>query len=82
MKTFVLTVSRYFPATHKRKGEPTRFVEQILNGQKNDIEYSCKLHTCRVNYELWANRIKQVKEDKAILSLPFLVRKTLQFKTG
>lgn len=31
MKTYVLTVSRQFPVTHKRKGEPTYFVEKILN---------------------------------------------------
>lgn len=34
MKTFVLTVSRYFPKTHKRAGEPTCFVEKILSEQK------------------------------------------------
>lgn len=32
MKTFVLTVSRKFPTTHKRKGEPTFFVEKIFKG--------------------------------------------------
>ncbi len=32
MKTFVLTVSRVFPITHKRKGEPTFFVEKIFKG--------------------------------------------------
>jgi len=31
MKTFVLTVSRYFPKTHKRAGEPTCFLEKILS---------------------------------------------------
>ena len=33
MKTYVLTVSRYFPKTHKRAGEPTHFVEKLLVGQ-------------------------------------------------
>jgi hypothetical protein len=33
VKTFVLTVSRYFPKTHKRAGEPTCFVEKILSEQ-------------------------------------------------
>jgi hypothetical protein len=28
----VITFSRYFPAHHPRKGEPTYFVEQIYNG--------------------------------------------------
>lgn len=33
MKTFVLTVSTQFPATHKRRGEKTHFTEQILKSQ-------------------------------------------------
>lgn len=32
MKTYVLTVSRTFSATHHRKGEPTFFVEKIHQG--------------------------------------------------
>lgn len=31
MKTFVITVSKTFPATHKRKGEPTYFPYKIIN---------------------------------------------------
>ena len=31
MKTYVLTVSRVFPSTHKRKGERTNFVCKILH---------------------------------------------------
>ena len=30
-----------------------------------------KIHTCRRNYELWAKRIKEVQEGKAILSLRY-----------
>jgi len=33
MKTYVLTVSRYFPKTHKRAEDPTYFVEKILSEQ-------------------------------------------------
>lgn len=40
----VLTVSRYFPAYHHRKGEPTFFMEkiwkQIKTGNSNDGTYS------------------------------------------
>ena len=41
MKTYVLTVSRNFPKTHKRHGELTHFVEKILVGQydKNENFY-------------------------------------------
>lgn len=91
MKTYVLTVSRVFPTTHKRKGEPTFFVEKIFKGL-NQIMPCCwcghgctcskhciidsmnlneKLHTIRANYELWAKRIKDVQEGKAILSIRY-----------
>ena len=30
-----------------------------------------KRHTCRKNYELWAKRIKEVQEGKAVLSLRY-----------
>lgn len=91
MKTYVLTVSRYFPTTHKRKGERTSFVCKILhainfdeagNGLykicSNECETSCfrrlidpKIHTIRANYDLWAKRIKEVQEGKAILSIRY-----------
>lgn len=32
MKTYVITVSKTFPATHKRKGENTYFVEKLFAG--------------------------------------------------
>jgi hypothetical protein len=30
-----------------------------------------KLHTCRKNYEFWEKKIKEVQEDKAVLSLRY-----------
>lgn len=41
IKTYVLTVSRNFPATHPRKGEKTEFVLKIQNG----LGITCK--NCR-----------------------------------
>lgn len=70
MKTYVLTVSRYFPTTHKRKGEPTHFVEKILENFEPTI-FIPKIHTIRSNYDLWAKRIKEVQEGKAILSIRY-----------
>ena len=35
MKTYVLTVSRNFPKTHKRSGKETWFIEQIQNALHN-----------------------------------------------
>ena len=87
MKTHVLIVSRYFPATHKRKGEPTFFVDKVLHRSAtvglDDIErlkpfdidmfMNCepKLHTIRANYALWSKRIKEVQEGKAVLSVRY-----------
>ena len=42
MKTYVLLISQYFPATHPRKGGKTGFVEKI----ENAIGITCK--KCRV----------------------------------
>lgn len=84
MKTYVLLVSRTYPKGHKREGEPTYFVEKILNNgdilptsdalierKWKIVGFINKFHTCRRNYELWAKRIKEVQEGKAILSLRY-----------
>lgn len=85
MKTYVLTVSKNFPTTHPRKGEPTCFMDKInasvicrkrCFGEcelcKNYKWLSSqKLHTIRSNYDLWKKRIDKVNEEKAILSLRY-----------
>jgi len=74
MKTFVLTVSRTFPKTHKRAGQQTWFVEKINEAVmpiSDEPMMGKKIHTIRANYELWAKRIKEVQEGKAILSLRY-----------
>jgi hypothetical protein len=87
MKTYVLTVSRTFPATHNQKGQPTFFVEKIYNkiapmwkeGSQELIKerklYSEvtieKIHTIRGNYELWKKRIDEVIAGNAYLSLRY-----------
>ncbi len=60
MKTYVLMLSKEFPATHPRKGEPTGFREAF---RKN------KLHTIRANYPLWKKRIAEVQRGEAVLSV-------------
>lgn len=67
-KTFVLTVSKYFPRTHKRAGEETGFVDEIkmlftLGNQK--------IHTIRSNYDLWSKRAVQINSGEAILSIRY-----------
>lgn len=63
MKTYVLTISRTFPAYHPRRGEETGFVEKIKAGEK--------LHTIRGNLPLWQKRIAEVQAGKAVLSLRY-----------
>lgn len=60
MKTYVLILSKEFPATHPLKGEPTGFREAF---RKN------KLHTIRANYPLWEKRIAEVQRGEAVLSV-------------
>ena len=61
MKTYVLTLSKVFPRTHARAGEPTEFQEKFLKKEK--------IHTIRANYELWSKRIKEVQAGRAVLSV-------------
>ncbi len=63
MKTYVLMLARQFPSYHKRKGQPTDFIQKY-----KDVE---KIHTIRENYELWKKRIDEVNEGIAVLSLRY-----------
>jgi len=63
MKTYVLIVSRVFPKTHKRAGEPTNFREKILEGEK--------IHTIRANFHLWAKRVEEVQRGEAIIAIRY-----------
>ena len=63
MKTYVITVSRHFLKAHTRSGQPTNFVSGIL-GQS-------KIHTIRANFEFWSERIQEVQEGRAILSIRY-----------
>ena len=61
MKTYVITLSKTFPKTHKRAGEPTNF--------RTLFETGVKKHTIRANYSLWVKRIKDIQDGKACLSI-------------
>lgn len=58
MKTYVLTLSKSFPRTHARAGEPTEFQEKFLSGEKT--------HSIQVHYQLWKKRIKCVGATSGI----------------
>jgi hypothetical protein len=80
IKIYRLPLSRVFPATHPRAGEPTEFRYLIETGLKNaplrDLPFNCdyfgKIHTIRaINPESksknWIEKIEEVKEGKAVL---------------
>jgi hypothetical protein len=74
MKTYVLTLSEFFPSTHIRKGEPTHFRDAFNAGQVFNRGSEClyrhpKKHTIRANYPLWENRIAEIQQGKAVLSI-------------
>lgn len=73
-KTYVITLSRYFPVKHSKAGEPTQFRDAFYAGQVFNRGSECiylrpKLHTIRANYLLWEKRIKDIQEGKAFLSV-------------
>jgi len=86
MKTYVLIISRTFPAYHARKGLRTFFVESIK--KTLDIDpilphlkiFPGKNQTIRANYTLWKKRIKAIQEGKAVLSLRYWSGKPRQSK--
>jgi hypothetical protein len=63
MKTYVLIVSRQFNKKHERSGEPTRFREMILSGEK--------IHTIRANYSLWKKRVEEVQLGEANIAVRY-----------
>lgn len=83
IKTYVITLSEFFPATHRRAGQPTDFRAAMITGRtcarcKERNPAMCmgecftgfrKRHTIRANYPLWEKRIKDIQEGKAVLSV-------------
>lgn len=61
MKTYVIMLSMVFPKGHIRQGEPTEFREKLLSGEK--------IHTIRTNFPLWKQRIEEVENGEACISL-------------
>ena len=67
MKTYVITLSQFFPTTHKRAGEPTWFKDKFIAATQG-IGWQ-KLHTIRANYPLWRERFNEIYTGKACLSV-------------
>ena len=76
MKTYYLTLSQTFPATHPRKGEPTDFRTKLLSARYRQggtlytaSDGKCKLHTIRANYPFWSKRFEKINAGEAVLSV-------------
>ena len=69
MKTYVLTLSQKFPATHSKAGQPTFFKDKMHAAITHNNEYWNKLHTIRANYPLWRERFNQIARGEACLSV-------------
>ena len=72
IKTYVLTVSEFFPKTHNKSGLPTGFIDKI--GSK------IKKHTIRGNYPLWKKRIDEIQKGNAVLSIRYWTGKPYNSK--
>lgn len=72
MKTYVLMLSKVFPATHPRAGQPTGFFDKFMAGQAYSRKgwlVSPKLHTIRANFDLWYKRFEKIAAGEACLSV-------------
>jgi hypothetical protein len=59
MKKFRMPISKTFPATHPKAGQPTWFRIGIRTGDKQ--------HTIRCNYSYWNNIAQKVNTGEAII---------------
>ena len=60
-KKIIITLSRVFPTTHSRRGEPTDFASKLASGVKK--------HTIRKNYDLWKINAEKMERGKFHLSI-------------
>jgi hypothetical protein len=83
IKTYNIMLSKVFPVTHERKGEPT-FFSQKVQAAKFPTVYpneTPKLHTIRANYPLWEKRIAEVQSGNAEICLRQWTGKPYRSKT-
>ena len=69
LKTYVLMLSKTFPATHTRAGEETGFAPKMMAAINGMPCFCKKLHTIRGNYELWQQRFNKIMAGEAVLSV-------------
>ena len=61
VKKAIITLSKVFPATHSRKGDPTGFSGKLEKGEKR--------HTIRANYDWWAKKMEAINDGRMYLSI-------------
>jgi hypothetical protein len=79
MKTYVITLSQHFPATHPKAGRKTHFKTKLVKAGIIPFDYHAytivpegpqfKFHTIRANYPLWKKRFEQINRGEACLSI-------------
>ncbi len=60
-KKIIITLSKQFPMTLSRRGEPTEFNTKLENGEK--------IHTIRRNYDLWKVNAEKMERGNFYLSV-------------
>lgn len=60
-KKILITLSRVFPQTHSRRGQPTDFGDKLIAGTK--------IHTIRRNYDLWAVNAEKMQRGNGAYRL-------------
>ena len=60
-KKILITLSRVFPVTHSRRGEPTGFASKLASGEKK--------HTIRRNYDRWKVNAEKMERGQFYLSI-------------
>lgn len=80
MKTYVLTLSKTFPAKHPLSGLPTFFktkleIANVIPFDETNLQSvpdghpQMKLHTIRANYPFWKKRFDEIERGEACLSI-------------
>lgn len=74
IKTYNIILSRVFPKTHPRAGQPTGFNDKVMANFRYPsydptlLEHK-KLHTIRANYEYWKQIFEEVERGYAVINL-------------
>ena len=69
MKNYIITLSKTFPVTHARAGQPTDFKKKFLAAINRDPNEWWKEHTIRGNYERLSKWFEEIDRGEACLSV-------------